>query len=132
MDTKDAALEVEKPMETQETTSEPVKVTETKETPDEMKEQNESNKKRKMPTTVADARVHNIHGHYSLPSETVQKMAMVKKILGKAAESLEDLFLLDDVKYDTGRFIACLDAIQTAKDIAVNSLTLPHVHTESN
>lgn len=132
MDTKDAALEVEKPMETQETTSEPVKVTETKETPDEMKEQNESNKKRKMPITVADARVHNIHGHYSLPSETVQKMAMVKKILGKAAESLEDLFLLDDVKYDTGRFIACLDAIQTAKDIAVNSLTLPHVHTESN
>lgn len=114
MDIKEVVVDSEKAMETQE----PVE-----EAQDESK-----NKKRKIFLTGTDARAHNIHGHFTVPQETLSKIEQVTEILGNAAVQLDSLFKLTDVKYDLGRFIASLDAIQLAKDIAVNSLTLPHVH----
>jgi hypothetical protein len=74
-----------------------------------------------------DARLALINGCFNTPDDVTPA---IREILAKAADDVAGI-VRNASKYDTGRLIAFVDAVQLAKDIACCSLLLPHYQAES-
>lgn len=71
------------------------------------------------------ARVKMVNGHFDLPAQTLTSMGEIRGVVAEAAEKMAASVECND-KYDVGRLIAALDHLQQAKNIACDSLILPH------
>lgn len=68
-----------------------------------------------------------INGNFSLPDGTKKVMNEIRTIFSTAAQSLvTTLEENPDVQFDVGRMIAAVDEVQKAKNIACDSVILPH------
>lgn len=76
-----------------------------------------------LPVTVVQ-RLALVNGNFPLPDETVATMKKIREIIAQCAADLAAH--INVVPFDPGRFIATLDLLQQAKDVACCSVLLPH------
>ena len=83
------------------------------------------------PTRVdaGDARAAMINGNFTLPEQTLKSMKRIREVTAQAADEINKILKSDN--HDVGRRIAALDHLQQVKNIACDSLILPHYVPES-
>lgn len=71
------------------------------------------------------ARVKMVNGQFDLPAQTLKSMGEIREAVAETAEKIAASVERNE-KHDIGRLIAALDHLQQAKNIACDSLILPH------
>lgn len=75
-------------------------------------------------TDPVTKRVEMINGRFDLPQETIQAMNDIRQAVDQCARSIQTA--TSKVETDTGRLIATMDLLQQAKNVACDSIILPH------
>jgi hypothetical protein len=65
-----------------------------------------------------------VNGNFPLPDETPATVKKIREIVAQCATDLAAA--INVVPHDIGRFIATLDLLQQAKDVACCAVLLPH------
>ena len=75
--------------------------------------------------TPVFARTAMIDGYFNLPEPTIDAMKEIRAAFAECAKKVQHV-TLGAGAFDIGRLIACIDLIQQAKNVACDSLILPH------
>lgn len=71
-----------------------------------------------------EKRVEMINGYFTLPENAVKDMKEIREAISVCAHKLQEIFKRNN--FDTGRAIAAIDLLQSAKNTACDALILPH------
>ena len=71
-----------------------------------------------------EKRVAMINGNFPLPDEVISDMREIRAAVSECADKLQTIFKRR--KIDTGRAIATIDLLQSAKNTACDALILPY------
>lgn len=74
------------------------------------------------PSTIIQDRLHLINGNLKLSPEQIQSMKQIREIISEAAYKM--YAVIQNLPHDTGRLIAAIDGLQSAKNVACESILL--------